>query len=231
MPLNNRYENADLVDKYVAENRHRGFVGGYWDELGRFQYQLMLQAGLLPTHFMLDAGCGALRGGRLFIDYLDPEHYYGTDLNQSLLDAGYHKELDTALRAKLPLNHLAAMAITEPAPFAIKFDFILAFSLFTHLPRNITQLGLARLAECLNPRPDEASKLLATFFICDTPDQVEKTHLDGIVSYKHKDPFHYTFDDIATMANRAGLRASLVEPFNHPRGQKLVQFITAREPD
>src|SRR5947209_178803 len=49
---------------------HRTFVGGEWDTIGKLQFDFIVRQGLEPRHVLLDIGCGALRGGRFFIEYL-----------------------------------------------------------------------------------------------------------------------------------------------------------------
>ena len=51
-----------------------------WMELGKNQFDFLTANGLDPTHQMLEIGCGNLRGGWRFIDYLGPAHYTGIDI-------------------------------------------------------------------------------------------------------------------------------------------------------
>ena len=76
-----------------APSDHRAYVGGAWDEIGQLELTFMKSMGLNRSHHLLDVGCGALRGGIHFIQYLHPAHYYGIDLNPQLLEAGYARRL------------------------------------------------------------------------------------------------------------------------------------------
>ncbi|MGH7055210.1 MAG: hypothetical protein ACREFK_05155 [Stellaceae bacterium] len=90
------------ISSYVDEAR----IGGFWEEIGKFQFAVMTAHGLMPRHSLLDIGCGCLRGGVHFIRYLEPGNYVGVDVNQSLLDAGYDVELASAgLQARMPRGH------------------------------------------------------------------------------------------------------------------------------
>lgn len=109
----------------IRKGRHRTRVGGQWDELGELQLEFMIAQGLRPEHRLLDVGCGALRAGIRFVDYLQPAGYYGIDINQTLLDAGFERELPEHLRSKLPghtcTRRIASTAIsawnsTSPSP-------------------------------------------------------------------------------------------------------------------
>src|SRR4051794_14007689 len=95
-----------LAKSTIESGLYRDRVGGRWDELGELQLRFLVEHGLQPGHRLLDMGCGALRGGVRFVEYLDPGHYYGVDVNQSLLDVGFERELDDALRSRLPRENL-----------------------------------------------------------------------------------------------------------------------------
>jgi hypothetical protein len=56
---------------------HRRRVGGMWEEIGRLQFDFLLSKGLQSRHFLLDIGCGSLRGGIHFIGFLDAGRYDG----------------------------------------------------------------------------------------------------------------------------------------------------------
>src|SRR5258708_5686572 len=51
---------------------------------------------------MLEIGCGNLRAGRLFIDYLDAGNYYGLDISPEILLAGQRTLVEFGLQAKHP---------------------------------------------------------------------------------------------------------------------------------
>ena len=46
----------------------------------------MVEHGLKPEHKLLDVGCGPLRGGIKFINYLEPGNYYGVDKRADVID-------------------------------------------------------------------------------------------------------------------------------------------------
>src|ERR1700677_2151158 len=84
-----RRKNPDHVSYYRAvmkadTARSEEFaVGGRthqeWLAVGEMQFDYLIAHGLRPGMRLLDIGCGTPRAGRLFIDYLDPGDYYGTD--------------------------------------------------------------------------------------------------------------------------------------------------------
>src|SRR5579862_8973118 len=88
--------------RQIAELGHREFVGGMWDEIGRHQFDFVVAHGLEPHHVLLDVACGALRGGRWFIPYLESRHYLGLDQHQQLLDRGLEELGPELVEAKRP---------------------------------------------------------------------------------------------------------------------------------
>ncbi|MCC6886911.1 MAG: methyltransferase domain-containing protein [Hyphomicrobiales bacterium] len=217
------YYDPSLVASQVAQGRHRELIGGLWDEIGRFQFELLLRYGLAPDEFLLDIGCGSLRGGVHFVSYLQPARYFGVDLNPPLLEAGYAEIVNAGLKERLPRSHLVASGEFEFDLFAPTFDRALALSLFTHLPFNAVRICLERLA----PKMKAGGILHATYF--ETSDAQPSYanvshHPGGVVTHGASDPYHYRVADFFHAA--AGLPWS-VEPVGdvgHPRGQKLINF-------
>src|SRR4029077_10719199 len=96
-----------------------------------------------------------------FIRYLEAGNYIATDINQSLLDAGFAVELKAAgLQDKMPRENLICLPEFEFDRLGRRFDFALAHSLFTHLTFNRIRRCLERLA----PVIDIGGRLFATFF-------------------------------------------------------------------
>src|SRR3989338_4153266 len=98
------YHAPNFYADSLAKGRHRDIVGGRWDETGRAQMALLLDEGLLPDHHLLDIGAGSLRLGCKAVPYLDPGHYWATDLSGALMRQGHAVELADPTR--LPADHL-----------------------------------------------------------------------------------------------------------------------------
>jgi SAM-dependent methyltransferase len=218
-------ENAygtQLTESEIAAGAHRQFVGGMWDQIGQLQFEFLKSNGLLPRHRLADIGCGALRGGIHFVRYLGQSNYYGIDLNSSLIEAG-RKELQAAGLADKAAN----LFVTDKfeLPWDVQCDFALAVSVFTHLYANHIAICLKRVQQRLAPN----GKFFATFF--QAPDAV---HLDaichqpgGFITHYNCDPFHYSFAEMEALAKFAGLSATLIGNWNHPRHQQMLCFTNA----
>ncbi|MCC6946958.1 MAG: class I SAM-dependent methyltransferase [Bradyrhizobiaceae bacterium] len=127
------YKDRPYLDAYaehtnlrVAENPHKA-IGGMWEEVGKLQFDYLVGKGLKPHHRLLDIGCGTLRGGRLFIRYLDVGGYTGLELSPAALDYArglVQTENLSDRRPRLVLNKEKDLRF---APFSGEtFDFLLA---------------------------------------------------------------------------------------------------------
>jgi len=77
-----------VSEEEMQKGVHRQRIGDMWDEIGQLQFNFLVEQGLLPYHTLLDVGCGCLRGGVYFVPYLENGHYFGMDINESLIEAG-----------------------------------------------------------------------------------------------------------------------------------------------
>jgi hypothetical protein len=119
----------------VSQMGHRAYVGGdgvNWEKIGRLQFNFLVAQGLRPQHVLVDIACGSLRGGVLYIPYLNSGNYLGMDISADLIKAGVDSELgQTLFEIKRP--ELIVSDSFEFAKFSRQPDFAIAQSLFTHL--------------------------------------------------------------------------------------------------
>jgi cyclopropane fatty-acyl-phospholipid synthase-like methyltransferase len=209
-----------LTPSEIAAKEHRAFVGGLWEEIGQLQFEFMKAQGLRPEHRLVDIGCGAMRGGIHFVNYLNKGHYFGLDINESLIAAA-NLELDAmGLLDKSP--NLLINNKFELSLFNTKFEFAIAVSVFTHLFMNNIIRCLVEVAKVLSP----GGKFYATFFQSPHSASLDPIfHSPGeITTYYDHDPFHYSFAEMQTMAAAASLEVELVNNWSHPRNQKMLCF-------
>jgi cyclopropane fatty-acyl-phospholipid synthase-like methyltransferase len=204
----------------ISRKKHREFVGGLWEEMGALQFDFLLSRGLQETDKVLDLGCGALRGGIRILEFLQKGHYFGLDINRSLLEAAHVELMERALEFKNPKLMLSSNFNIQD--FGLKFDFILSVSLFTHLP-------FPKISECLNKIRDSLELdglYFSSFFEAENSqfaNPVEQKP-SSIISYPDKDPFHQTFASFEKLGQQTGLNVSYIGDWRHPRNQKMVCF-------
>lgn len=216
-----------LIQKTVGltgKHKHRGRVGGMWEEIGTLQFDYMVNIGLTPEMYLLDVGCGCLRGGIHFIQYLAPSHYFGIDISQQALDAGYKYELgELGLQQKLPYENLLCTGEFDARRFGITFDKAIAQSLFTHLPLNQIRLCLTRLADVVRI----GGVLHATVFLSPEDHDWSQPLLHdpgGITTFPADDPYHYRVEDLEYCAAGLPWQFDLVGDWDHPRNQSMTTF-------
>lgn len=199
----------------------RANVGGLWQEMGQRQLDFLRAEGLEPQHRLLDVGCGSLRAGIRFIDYLDPGNYYGIDQFQKRLDAG----ADEVARAGLSHKpYSLARTGTFDTPFGVEFDYALAQSVFSHLPLNTIALCLLKLQRDVKP----GGRFYATFF----PNHHGRGHVEPIRSegrrpvttFPHKDPYHYPPEVFEWLCEPTSWDVEYRGGWDHPRGQHMLCF-------
>jgi SAM-dependent methyltransferase len=214
----NSYGRA-MTEEEIESGWHRQYVGGAWDEIGSLQFEYLKSRGLRPEHYLLDVGCGALRGGIHFARYLETGHYCGIDINASLIEAGRRELNDADLAHKRP--QLAVSRDFDFSPFARLFDFALAQSVFTHLTFNHIIRCLLEIRKVLKPE----GIFFATFFEAPAPGHLwEISHPGGAVSHYDQDAYHQSWEEIQWMAGVACLQVERIGDWQHPRNQRMLAF-------
>jgi hypothetical protein len=196
---------------------HRTFIGGgedFWTSIGNLQFELLKSKGLQPSSYLLDIGCGSLRGGQRFIEYLEPDRYLAVDKHIELIIYGVASEIGVdRFREKRPrfvISDSFEFARLGAAP-----DFAIAQSLFTHLMMADISACLASLRAVAAP----GCKFFATFFETQTgSDMVNPPR-----SHSHY-VFHYTRQQMEDAGTAQGWKPVYIGDWNHPRGQHLMQY-------
>ncbi|WP_084960052.1 class I SAM-dependent methyltransferase [Thermoactinospora rubra] len=129
-----------------------GAVGSHshkrWLALGQLQFDYLVEHGLKPEHRMLEIGCGNLRAGRLFIDYLHTGNYYGIDISPDILFEAQATLERYGLAAKLP--HLTPVRDLRLGFLPDDhFDVVHAHSVFSHSPLEVIEECFAHVGRVM----------------------------------------------------------------------------------
>jgi SAM-dependent methyltransferase len=210
--------------RLVSDGRHREAIGGLWDQVGDLQLKFLRDHGLRPHHSLLDVGCGSLRAGVKLVPYLDPGNYYGIDLNEVLIEAGYEREIiPNKLDHRLPRTNLSVTDSFDAAAFGRKFDFVIAQSVFTHVPWNDIRVCMEMMCNVMA----DGGSFFATYF--ELPESARSAqrirHQPGNVETNaNTDPYHYKVSDLRNACHGLQLREKWHGDWNHPRGQQMMRF-------
>jgi SAM-dependent methyltransferase len=204
----------DWTQRTRAAGDHREFVGpsAEYDVNAATQFNLLTFLGLREYHTLLDIGCGSLRGGRLFIVYLLPGHYYGLEPERWLVENGIDKEIGRDLvRLKRPsFSYNGDFACRV---FKREFDYILAQGVFVHAPDWQIRKCVSEAAQCMKP----TSVFAATY--------MEGDQNFGGTEWVYPKTTTYTLARMKEIASSAGLRCVPIG-WPHPRSARWVVFCT-----
>lgn len=215
------YDNESGVRAKVEAGHHREVIGGLWDEMGALQLDFLISHGLLPEHLLLDLGCGAGRLAVRAVPYLAHDRYYGLDISASLLRAA-RKELGAAgFGDRLNWKTFHATSDFRPCDEMPVFDYVIAQSVFTHLP--LERFGAA--LDALRSHVKPSTRFYATFFTAPagTPKLYHKR--GGVTTHIDRDPIHFVVEEIIGMARQRGWKANWIGEWNHPRDQQIAEFL------
>lgn len=178
-----------------------------WKKAGKLQFDYLREHGLAPQWRMLEIGCGNLRAGWRFIDFLDAGNYYGIDISANVLAAANETIDRKQLAAKSPhLSLVSDLSFADlPAEY---FDVVHAHSVFSHSPLPVIEEAFRHLPGILRPH--------GFFdFTFNRTDGRERT-------FMHED-FYYRTETLLDLAHRCGLDATYLtdwEALDH-RQQKI----------
>jgi SAM-dependent methyltransferase len=153
-----KYTHLAFNEAAIVRGDYKEHLGGgsdSWHRRGLFQLELLRSRGLQPSSTLLDIGCGPLRAGTHFIEYLNPGNYLGFDYNSSFVEAAEYVIVQRNLAHKNP-------TLLVVADFDVRtvrqFDYAIAFSVLNHCNENHRKLFFRNVGQNLGP----GGKLLIT---------------------------------------------------------------------
>ncbi|MGX1634461.1 class I SAM-dependent methyltransferase [Streptomyces albidoflavus] len=214
-----RLRHPGHVDYYRAVMRHDTAAGPEaavgsksherWLALGALQFDYLTGHGLRPGDHLLEIGCGNLRGGWRFIEYLDPGHYYGLDISPDILFAAQETLVRRRLQEKLPrltpVRDLTLAFLPEA-----HFRVVHAHSVFSHSPIEVIEECLAHVGRVL--RPDGWFDF--------TFDRTEREEHHVL-----REDFYYRTETLVALAEKHGFTAEFMDDWEAlPHGQSKLRI-------
>jgi SAM-dependent methyltransferase len=176
---------------------------GYWNELQRYQFNVLRINGLKPWHALLDLGCGPLQGGIAFIRYLDESRYTGVDIKLKPVQAAYEQVVRNGLAGKNP-RFICSRTFGDDHLGESTFDFIWVSQLLYLFDEN----NLSELLSMARRRLSPGGKLLGDII---HPDRYES------IVYPGCGYLRYTVEQVQRLAEAAGMRARSLGQIMHYR--------------
>ena len=213
----------DASEAELDRTAHRVASGGQWTAMGLWIYDFLRREGLETFHYVLDVGCGSLPAAVHLLPFLQPDHYWGLEQDDRLVQAGLAIELP---RAGISATH-AHFLINETfmlGAIPCSFDFVIANSLFAYLPFNKVAMCIAGVVRTLKP----AGRFYATWF--ENPDETDFHPIarpGGGSTYADRQPYHYPLALVAQVCAAVGATVERVGHPPHPRGESVI-LITRR---
>lgn len=124
----------------------------YWCKLGKIQFDFVISQGLKSDYKYLDIGCGNFRAGRHVMKYLINGNYYGID------NRDYGGNIIKDFNLSKYNFHFKRTDTFEIE--SLKYDMIMAWSVFTHLSDENIKLCVKNVSSNMNT----GCKFFATFF-------------------------------------------------------------------
>ena len=147
------FENWFISDKSAIERRdkklYKEYVGGFYDVESASQFTMLLALGLREGHKVLDLGAGCFRLGRLLIPFLEKGNYYCIEPEKWLIDEAIKNEIGEEI-LKIRDIHISTDNDFNLDTFGVKFDYIMAHSIFTHAALCQIEKCMMKTAEVLN---------------------------------------------------------------------------------
>jgi len=138
------------------------FVGcplEFFETTARDPLCVALMAGLRRDSAVLEVGCGCLRVGYWFIGYLDAGKYCGIEPNIKMLDAGRELILGDLAGEKKPcFSHNDDF---DFGVFATSFDFVIAYSIWSHASKP----QIARMLDAFREMARPGARFVASWYV------------------------------------------------------------------
>jgi len=199
---------------------HRTASGGDWEAEGAWIFDFLRRQGLRPSQYVLDVGCGSLAAAIHLLPYMEQSHYWGFEKNMELFVAGVQVELPRAGVAP-ERGHFIVNDDFDLAEAPHEFDFAIASALLRRLSLNTIARAFAAVIRKLSP----AGRFYVTW--TDVPRDAAfapRVSAKGEKTYPDREPYHYSFDMLARIAEIAGGRAERLPDSDHPRGESIMEI-------
>ena len=165
-------------------------------------FEFLIEKGLQTNHYFLDVGCGGGRIAYHAIHYLDKGKYFAFDKEHEMIYP-FAQELQSRanLLEKEPVVHLSDFNISFDEN--IKFDYIYAHSVFTH----VTPVLITEFMINLKKHFSKNTKFFATFHLGSEGCDIGKKHEERENEF---DGVWYTLEYLTDIMSALGFQTEFI---------------------
>src|SRR5829696_2625143 len=185
---------------------HRTASGGRWDEEGAWVFEFLRARGLTPSSYVLEVGCGSLGAAVRLLPFMEQSHYWGFEKNAELFVAGVQIELPRA-QVTPQRGHFIVNDDFDLSSVPHAFDFAIASALIRRLSLNTIARAFTAVIRKLAP----GGRFYVTW-----------PEAPAGAPPPDREPYHYSFDMLARIAEVSGGRAEYLQDRSHPRSESLM---------
>jgi SAM-dependent methyltransferase len=190
-----------FIEEYAKENPIYAMGSDtqeHWLSFGKAQFEFLTAHGVLPTHHVLEPGCGNLRLGWHLINYLEAGHYVGLEISPVILTLARSRIHESGLQAKRPYLFLVDDIDYGFLPNGF-YDCINAHAVFTQAQFTAIDRTVIALAPLLKP----GGFFDFTYYETEgNPYSFQNVH------------YYYRREQIATILAKTGLQAEWLPAFD-----------------
>lgn len=147
--LDPRAGGLSITEPPPAERRELVGRPDLWGEKRAFQIRFLRSRGLEADDYVLDVGCGTLRGGVPLIDFLERGHYVGVETRYEALSEGMQELARHELEEKRPI--LITADLLSVVDYLPAFDYVWAYAVVFHMRDPVVEDTLEFVSEHLRP--------------------------------------------------------------------------------
>lgn len=149
-PTSGAYERLYEAHAVAAKSDEEAIGGGDYEVIGRIELALLIDAGLRPTHTLVDFGCGIGRLAAHAVPYLQAGRFIGIDIADTLLAEARARIRPGKQESGCVVDWIKQTTTTFNLPDA-SVDAMCAYSVFTHIEHEDTYNYLVDARRAIKP--------------------------------------------------------------------------------